>query len=546
MSRVSTADRIRLSNRAEVEIMRYADDHAMWHKHVHDVELDPMQLLRCIEMDANPNTIDFSCRRGRKTSTKELYNLKFNACHSHQELGIFAPRLQQSQSNINYHLEAIRRSPILKSYLAYKSGREQLRDTSYQFVNQSKASCYGIMSQIDGDGLTCASLEEIDDMPADRLYSRLFPMLAGTQRLGAPNGTIFKPQVRITGVFKGADTLSTLIAAGAYHVLPVVNVYMALEMGILDAAYIAGKRTEMTEGEYIRQYLCKNVSAQNHIWEKYIRNAMQVGLQARLEIAEPMPGMRYKKRGLITFGYDHSGHGESLTASKSALVVCEQIGNFITFPFVKTWPAGTDDKVVEMDMFGLWQYFRPDYACGDAYGVGMLTSLNDRLFANDLTEIDRRTIGDGQSTASTWNQWTFAPIRFEGMTKHSMATALRAAFHNGNAAIPYFDDSRDANGVKDKANMMLLPGINEQALSGPPDWIAFVRQLGNIKALPTKASYSSYKMANPKLGDDLFDAACAGVWALVTRGESGVVETVISSRVQTREQLLGQPARPAA
>lgn len=122
---------------------------------------------------------------------------------------------------------------------------------------------------------------------------------------------------------------------------------------------------------------------------------MAVGLSANLQPAAPLPGNRYKKRGLLSFGYDHSGHGESAHASKSALVVCEQIGNFVTFPFVKTWPAGTDDAVVQRDLFGFWQYFRPDYAMGDAYGLGMLTNLNDMLFSHGLTEIDRRSIGDG-------------------------------------------------------------------------------------------------------------------------------------------------------
>ncbi|MDD4927501.1 MAG: hypothetical protein PHF58_13485 [Methylotenera sp.] len=386
--------------------------------------------------------------------------------------------------------------------------------------------------------MTCASLEEIDDMPSDRLYSRLFPMLAGTQRLGAPAGTIFKPQIRITGVFKGADTLSALIDAGTYHVLPIVNVHLALEMGILDQAYIDGKRKEMSEGEYIRQYLCKNVSAQNHIWEKYIRRALAIGLKANVQIAEPLPGMRYKKSGLISFGYDHLGHGESLTASKSALVVCEQIGSFITFPFVKTWPASTDDRVIQRDLRGLWEYFRPDYAMGDAYGVGMLTSLNDELYAHGLTEIDRRTIGNGDSTATTWTQWPFAPIRFEGMVKHSMATALRSLFHNGQAAIPYFDENK---GINREESVIYIPaGAVTPPVEGPPDWVSFVRQLGNIKTIPTKASYSSYKMADLKIGDDLFDAACAGVWALMTRGAENT-PTVISRRVQTREALLGLP-----
>ena len=70
---------------------------------------------------------------------------------------------------------------------------------------------------------------------------------------------------------------------------------------------------------------------------------------------------------------------------------------------------------------------------------------------------------------------------------------------------------------------------------------ALVRQLGNIKALPTKAAYSSFAQADPKVGDDLFDAACAGVWALVTRGMDDV-PTVIGHRTQSREALLGHAA----
>jgi hypothetical protein len=69
-----------------------------------------------------------------------------------------------------------------------------------------------------------------------------------------------------------------------------------------------------------------------------------------------------------------------------------------------------------------------------------------------------------------------------------------------------------------------------------------VRQLGNIKTEATKASYPSYKMADPKIGDDLFDAACAAVWALITKGES-YVSTVIATGVRSRAALLqGAPA----
>ncbi len=90
------------------------------------------------------------------------------ALHPDQELGIVAPREAQSIVNLNYHLEAIRRSPILTAFLNHKSNRVQIADTYYQFANRSLARAYGIMANVDGGDLTAASLEEVDDMPRDR------------------------------------------------------------------------------------------------------------------------------------------------------------------------------------------------------------------------------------------------------------------------------------------------------------------------------------------------------------------------------------------
>lgn len=500
--------------------MRYANDHALWHKHIHNVDLDPAQVLKCIEMDQHSNTIDFSSRRTGKTSVKELYLLKHNATNADQELGIVAPREAQSLVNLGYHLDGIRRSPILSAWLNHKNGRQQLADTYYQFANRSVARAYGIMAQVDGGDLTSASLEEVDDMPKERLFSRFLLMMGATRRLGASTESRNDPQIRITGVFKGADTLTDLIAGGHYHVLPTVDAYLGMELGILNEKFILEMRDQLSPDEYIRQLLCRNIAARNLIWEVKVRRALQVGLQAGLQLAIPMPGFRHKRRGLISFGYDAGGHGENPHASRHALVVTEQIGSFITVPFVRTWAPGADDMVVKRDLIGFWEYFMPDVATGDAYGVGMLTQLNDELYAKGLTQIDRRAIGDGDSTASTWPEWPFAPIRFEGMTKHSMAQALRSIFHNGQAAIPYFDDY-DLNDIETE-DMRLL-----------------VRQLPNIKTVPTKVSYSSYKMADSKIGDDLFDAACASVWGLVTRG-SVQAPALIEHRKQTRSQLMGR------
>lgn len=526
MSRVTAAQRVKSSIVAEREIMRFAvpdpvigiRPHALWHKHVHNVELDPIQILKMQEMDAHPNTVDFSCRRTGKTAVKEMYHLEMLATTQHQELGIVAPRMQQSQNNLNYLIDGVRRSEILTAYIAHKQGRPQLRDTSFQFVNGSKASAYGIMSQIDGDSITMASLEETDDMPQDRLMSRFLPMLGAARRLGVDRKTTeFKPSIRISGVYKGADVLQRLIDTGEYHTLPPVDVHLGVALGMVDPAWAKSMQVQLPPEEYIRQFLCKNIRARNWIWEEHLRRASALGLEAGLQRAAPVPGERYRRRGLLSLGYDHTGHGEDPAASKSALVICEQLGNWVTFPFVRTWMPGVDDRVLARDLVAIWDYFRPDYAVGDAYGVGMLTAVNDDLFRKGLTHVNRETVADGQSTATAWSEWAFAPMRFEGMTKHIMASALREAFHHNRAAFPYVDtmDERE-----------------------PEEWLAFVRQMGNIKAVPTQASYSSFQMVDRKIGDDLFDAACAAVYALMTRGLADA-PTVIQSRKQTREQLMG-------
>lgn len=553
--RISTAQRIRMQHVAEREVMRYADDHALWHKHVHNVDLDPVQVLKCLEMDQHPNTVDFSSRRTGKTAVKEMYQLKQNATQSDQELGIVAPREAQSIVNLGYHLEAIRRAPILDAWINFKSGRKQLADTYYQFHNRSMAKGYGIMAQVDGGDLTAASLEEVDDMPKDRLFSRFLLMMGSTRRLGAAADSSNEPEIRITGVFKGADTLTDLLSSGKYHALgcfhgdrarreiqrfidmgeldgetvdvesykypvPVANAVNGAQLGMLNKQYMENMKGQLTPDEYTRQLLCVNTASRNLIWEVHVRRALQVGLMANIPLIEPMPGVEHTRRGLISFGYDAGGHGENPQSSRHALVVTEQIGNYITFPFCKTWSPGADDQVVKRDLKGFWQYFRPDVAHGDAYGVGMLTQLCDELYAEGLTPTDRRSIGDGDSTASTWPEWPFAPIRFEGMVKHNMATALRACFHNGQAAIPYLDDREES---------LLDPTLEDMRL--------LVRQLPNIVALPTKTSYSSYKQADSKIGDDLFDAAMASVWGLVTRGAIHA-PTAILTRTRTRAELM--------
>lgn len=516
--RVSSAKRIQLRNVAEVELLKYADDHAMWHKHVHNVELDTMQILKCHEMDQHRNTIDVSCRRTGKTAIKELYNLKELATQADQELGIVAPRMAQSQVNLTYMTEAINRSEILSAYIGRDRGRPVLADTHFKLANRSRSAAYGIMANIDGGDLTMASLEEVDDMPLDRLNSRFLLMMGATRRLGASKNSQNDPQIRVTGVFKGADTLTDMIARGHYHLLPTVDAYLGMELGIINEQFIMQMRDELAPDEYMRQLLCKNVSSRNLIWELWVRQAIQTGLKAKVEIATPLPGMTYKAVGPIVVGYDAGGHGEDPTSSKHAAVVFEVIGSFMVPRYAKTWSAGADETEVVAGLMSIFRYFRPQKALGDAFGIGVIRSVNQMCLIEGLTDIDPQAVGDGQSTASNWPHWYFSPIRFEGMVKHQMAQAVRSLFNHRQVAMPYVDDLPMSD--PEVADMHLLQ-----------------HQLPNIKKEQTSKSYASYKMADRKLGDDLFDATMAAVWAFVNRiAENAPASVLLGTR--SREKML--------
>jgi hypothetical protein len=94
VSRISAAQRRKAASWPSSEIMRFAQPdpdtgikpHALWHKYVHNVELDPIQVLKMQEMDEHRDTVDFSCRRTGKTAVKEMYILEELATTPYQEL----------------------------------------------------------------------------------------------------------------------------------------------------------------------------------------------------------------------------------------------------------------------------------------------------------------------------------------------------------------------------------------------------------------------------------------------------------------------------
>lgn len=526
--RSTKLQRAKMQNQAEREISKHTDDNAKWVYNVLGIRLDPLQILRMKLLDEHRQTIAWDARRMRKSTTHFIHALKRLATRDHEECCAITPRRDQANKAMDeYMLTQIRneRAPLYH-FLDYRNGRKRLNDTSFTFHNKSNAWTAGIMGEVDGSGITIALMDEIEDMDYDRLTSKFLPMLGQAEKLGATRKA--EPQVRALGVIKGSGIRKAFLDQGFFPMTqpgypngPIIgDAYMGLELGILDKDWIMKQQGLMSPGDWMRQQLCRDVHTDSVILLKWAKKAQQLALRLgdAANIVEPLPGKQYKKRGLISFGYDHLGHGEKAENSRSALVVSEMFGEHIFFLFVQSWDPWEDETKIMEDLIFFWRYFMPDIANGDALGIGMITEMNDRLYQLHLTQTDRLSIGDGKSSGSTWPEWAFSPLRFHGEQKYKMAQTVRTVFQRGRAVIPWFDDH-------DLPEDGIIFEFNR-----------FIAQLCNIVEEQNNSSYPTFKSDDLKVGDDYFDAAMAGVWGLMTRYVAP--PAVIATRGRTRDELL--------
>lgn len=527
MTRLSAKQRISISSNAEQAILKYKGNHFLWHKYIHNIELDPMQLVKMHQMDQHKLTRDHSCRRTGKSFVCEMHTLEYMATQSDQSLGVVAPKRDQAVKSLKYHIDAIDRSEALTAYIQYKNGRKQKRDGGYTFFNNSVAECYGIMGEVDGGDLTIARLEEIDDVNPKRLFSNFLPMIISNRRAGAAKDAVNDTIIRITGVYKGASTITKLAAMGEYHELPVVNCHLGVELGLLNKNDIEMLRGGMTKEDFIRQMLCINVNSKNFIWKKWIVSALQAGLKTQVSLHEPVIGEEYACQGSVYLGYDAGGHGESETASNHAVVVIDVNGGYAIPVFVKTWAADTDDKIIRHDLLSIFRYFKPKKAIGDALGVGLISVMNDDLYNIGVTSLDKNLLNDGTSSKSKWPDWYFSPLQYEGMAKHIMFEGIQKSFSNNKVILPFIDDNDFIE--------LTLKTHDHSCLE--TTYALFIKQLSNIIISKRVGSYAVYGKDNNNIGDDLFDALGGAFWAFMHDAIAGPDLAFEMSSVGTNEYL---------
>lgn len=524
MSAPTRAERVELANVAEREILRHKDDNVLWTKHVTGIDLDPIQQTKMALMDEHPDTVDVSARRTRKTTAKELHILKRLATEPDHEHNVVAPKEDQAQNSYKMIAETVRRSPILLAYLRWKDGKRQLSDTRLEFTNFSKSRTYGITSNLDGINSTIADVEECDDLDEERLRDRFLLTRLGTETLFA-QGRKTEKSVRITGVYKGAGLLEKFANDPNYFLLPTIDVWTGVAMGIIDEEAVRTDMGGMTDDMILRSFLCRPTSARNFFHERHLRRMMVRGNMWNLEPVIPVPGAIYEKRApnsvLAMFG-DAGGHGEGDHPSRYTATVFEYHDNSVYWLYGRDWEATTAKEIIVRDMVDLWDYFRPEEKLSyyDAFGAAIVSDICDVLYDRRLVRINRRDFAG--SSNSAWVNWPFIPVRMDGFMKHAAYTYAQSWVHGGRVFAPLVTDQNRKE----------------------PEYAAIERsfeQMKNIRAVKTTKGYDSYEMVKKAIGDDYADTWALAFYAFGTKGLLKVPTIIQSSRTDRAKILTPAP-----
>lgn len=471
---------IRIANRAEREIMKYADNNSLWLKHICNFECRAPQAIWADEIEANPYIVDLAPPRFGKTHLVELMCLKDTATHPWEDGRTWAPKEEQAKNSLKYQLSAIEISEPLNAFIATRDGKRQKSTTGYAFWNQSNWKCFGQGSNFEGENATIIRAEEFDDMNFHIWETRIIERGSAKNRNGLPT------RIRITGTIQeGKGNIFQVVSDPDYHLCTLFDVYDGLALGIYDEKLIEKARTQLSPEDWLRIYLLKFTEAKNYLWEAWIRNAIKRGAELGWEGIEPQQGGRYEATGRITVGFDMGHSGESKAASVYSMTFYEHIGQQTLWLYTKRWPATANTKQIKTEAVQLWSFFQPDYGYGDALKADLIADINDMLYVERLINVDRALYPE--NSAANWKNWVFAPIWNTGQTKWNGAQILQQKIRNGNLILPYFDPKDDREIAKNARTL--------------------IANFKNIKLSKSNAKYGILEPIKPVIGDDDFDSS---------------------------------------
>jgi len=521
MTRAGSPD-IQVRNRAEVEIERYSSSDPLWLKHICNFTARPQQLMYMAQMDENPFISIVAMQRTGKSRGVDAKCVKWCATNPKEDLRFFAPAVYQARKNLKDAIDIILNAPVLLAYIETRLGRKQLSSTQFSFMNGSNGEAFGQESNLDGVNATIEHIDEFDDMDMEVYKNRILPRGSGKNENGMPTRII------LTGTIQEEQgNLYSISQDPTFFKAPMIDIYVALEYGLIDRAFFKLLKEQLTPDEWLRIALCMYKGGRQFFSQKALRKMQVRGAEMLMKVVLPEMGKGYQSEGEVSFGLDMGAQGQQATSSKYSLTVTERVGLWKRWIYGREWAPTTDPKVIKRDIVELWSFFRPKGGFGDAFDSNLIADINDQLYAEGLVSYSRQREGTEENSQSNWDKWPFQPIRFTGYQKHWMLKTLRDDILEGRYFSPLPEIEQDDRWDPAKAKNFSDPAEGEKAL------IKFIVQCKNMRAeRAPSGQYYIYSMIKSRLGDDNVDsAAMANAFLETGKGSgSGPIEFVSSGQ----------------
>jgi hypothetical protein len=494
--------RIKYASLAEKEINRYKDDLVLWFKHICNFELRAPQAVWVEEILENDFVLMVAQPRLGKTMLMEMVDLFECATTPLEDGRTWAPNVSQAQDSYNYQFQAIQNSEVLKAYLAWEKGKEQLSSVRYKFINQSNWRIFGIQSEFEGVNATIIRAEEFDDLDIVRFEDRVLQRGAAKNKNGKPT------RVRLSGTIQEAKgNMYQYETSGSYHVCAKFPFNTLLKMGYYDEKIVAKALENLTDEAVQRIFHLKYVAGRNFIWEDKLLECHANAKAKNWVGIEYLPGGRYSPMGHVFAGFD-CGHSGSLdSASVWSFQVWEAIGDTVLWLNGFNWVPTENTITLIDDVVAYWYHYRIQKAYGDALKSDLIALINDRLYNERLIAVDRQRFPE--NSAGNWDKWDFSPQWNTGRFKYLAGGILKNKIDRRKALIPKFDAKDD----------------RKIAVAGK----LLASRLTNVREVKGQGAYPKLEAINGKLGDDDFDSSCMAMQCINDHGPAQVDLSMIQT-----------------
>lgn len=487
--------KIEIYNRAEQAIGQLLTNRIEWNRKMcHPFPPDSYQYLWLEEYNSHLRCVHEATPRTRKTTTAGIFFLEKMFKYPWVEVLLVTPRMEQGK-RYGYRnvYEWIAQNELLKAYVKRSAtGKMMLYDDRVELYNGSKFQVFGIDSRFEGVNATDIWVDETDDiLPSDK-FKKIFDRGLAKNKNGLPTFSL------LTGMIKSRGNLYNFHHDPLWHVVqPRVDLYLAIELGILAKEYAQAIRGNYSQEEWLRLMLLEYVESRNFIWESKMRASQAVGLHWQIQPEKPIYGRTFRRTpgSFIAIGLDGGAQGSGDDASDYALVVTQATGPYRRYLYSKIWSPTTDSSILINEWMKIWEYFRPDGGYADALIAGLISQFNGELYKHGLVDYDWTMFGD--NSQRSWTEWReyrlLTPLRNSGIAKHNMYMSLKTAIDN--------ITNMDKTGWS--GNVFIFPQEDTSLLAEEwQDLSMMIRELGNLNAARTNAGYLSIGRIKKKIDDE--------------------------------------------